>query len=364
MRLLLRIFGFAVLAVVVLVAGLGALAPWSQSGWFALGTLALAAVALVVKEQRPRRGLALISLLLLAILLGFRIVGGGDGMIAMRTLPSGDSARWLSRLVDEQDLALVGARVLAMEGRLPASEREQLVPAMREAYGVMRRDDVVTPSPVLDTLLGRQEPAAFDALVIEPRAEPKPGVPMKFAVLFLHGYAGSYTLECWLLARAAREIGALTVCPATDFSGHWQGEAGERILRASLDYLHTRGIERVFLAGLSNGAVGASALAPRFASSLVGLILISGAPASGGNAGLPTLVVHGAHDSMTPVETARAFAERTHATFAGLDGGHFVLLTKRVEAREAIVAWLMQRTGYHVVNPAGTWGGSGRTAGH
>jgi pimeloyl-ACP methyl ester carboxylesterase len=364
MRLLLRILGFVVLGAVALVALLGALAPWSQSGWFALGIVALAALALIIEEPKPRRGLALVSLLLLLILLVFRIVGAGDGMIAMHTLPGGDSARWLARLVDEQDLALVGARVLARQWRLPADERERLVPAMREAYGLMRRDDVVTPSPVLDTLLGRQGPAAFDTLVIEPRAEPKPEVPMKFAVLFLHGYAGSFTLECWLVARAAREIGALTVCPATDFSGHWQGAAGERLVRASLDYLTGRGIKRVFLAGLSNGAVGASALASRFASSLEGLILISGAPVGGGNAGLPTLLVHGTHDTVTPVAAARAFAERTHATFAGFDGGHFVLLTKRVEARQAIIDWLMHRTGYHVVNPAGTWGGSGRTAGH
>jgi pimeloyl-ACP methyl ester carboxylesterase len=233
---------------------------------------------------------------------------------------------------------------------------------MREAYLDMRRDDVFTPSPVVDTFLGRQAPGAFDALVIEPRAEPRP-VPMKYGVLFLHGYAGSYTLECWLLARAAREIGALTVCPATDFSGHWRNEAGERIARAALDYLHARGIERVFLAGLSNGAVGASALAPRFAASLVGLILISGAPASGSNAGLPALVVHGTEDTMTPVTAARAFAEHTHATLVEFDGGHFVLLTKRVAARQVIVDWLMHQTGYHV-NRASTWGGSGRTAGH
>jgi pimeloyl-ACP methyl ester carboxylesterase len=336
MRLLTRIF-----------AVLGVLASWSPSGWFALGTVAVAAVALLIEDRRPRRGLGLVALLLLAMLLIVRMVGAGDGMIAMRTLPSGDSARWLARLVDEQDLALAGARGLAMRWPLPPSERARLVPAMREAYVEMRRDDVFSPSPVVDTFLGRQVPGAFDTLVIEPRAEPKPSVPMKFGVIFLHGYAGSYTLECWLVARAAREIGALTVCPATDFSGHWRGEAGERILRATLDYLHARGIKRVFLAGLSNGAMGASALAPRFASSLEGLILISGAPATGGNGDLPTLVVHGSEDTMTPAATARAFAERTHATYAGFDGGHFVLLVRRTETREAIVNWLMRQAGYH-----------------
>jgi hypothetical protein len=348
MRLLVRIVAFSVLGMVALVALLGVAAPWSPSGWFVLGAVALAAAALAFKDKKPRRGLGLVALLLLAILLVVRMVGAGEGMIAMRTLPAGDSARWLARLVDEQDLAQVGARVLAARWQLPAAERERLVPAMHEAYLDMRRDDVFSPSPVLDTLLDRQTPSAFDALVIEPRAVPKPSVPMKFGVLFLHGYAGSFTLECWLLARAAREIGALTLCPATDFTGNWRGDAGERILRASLDYLHGRNVKRVFLAGLSNGAVGASALLPRFASAFEGLILISGAPASGGNGGLPTLVVHGEHDNVTPAAAARAFAERNHATFAGFDGGHFVLLTRRSETRQTIVDWLMHQTGYRV----------------
>lgn len=346
MRLLLRIVALTVLAVVALIALFGLWAPWSPSGWFALGAIAVGAVGLTIREPRPRRGLALAAVVLLAILLVVRIVGAGDGMIAMRTLPSGNSARLLARLVDEQDLALAGARVLANRRRLPASERERLLPALREAYVEMRRDDVVTASPVLDTLLGWQTPAAFDTLIIEPRAEPKPGVPMKFGVLFLHGYAGSFTLECWLVARAAREIGALTVCPATDFSGRWRGEVGERILRRSLEYLHGRGIRRVFLAGLSNGAMGASALAPRFASTFEGLILLSGAPADGDSGGLPTLVVHGAQDTMTPVASARAFAERHKATYAELAGGHFVLLTQRRDVREAVVKWLMHQTGY------------------
>ena len=346
MRLLTRIFALAVLGVVAFAVILGAFASWSPSGWFALGTFAVMGLALVIKDRRPRRGLGIVAALLFAILLIVRIVGAGDGMISMRSLPDGDSARWLGRIYDEQDLALMGARILAMRWVLPPDERQRLVPAMHTAYVEMRRDDAFSPSPVVDTFFGRQVPSAFDTLVIEPRAEPKPGVPMKFGVVFLHGFAGSYTLECWLVASAARAIGAVTVCPATDFSGHWRGDTGERILRATLDYLQSRGIKRIFLAGLSNGAMGASALAPRFVSSLEGLILISGAPASGGNAGLPTLVVHGSQDTVTPVEAARAFAERTHATYAGFDGGHFVLLVRRAETREAIVSWLMRQAGY------------------
>jgi pimeloyl-ACP methyl ester carboxylesterase len=343
-----RILGVPLLILVVLVALLGLMAPWSPSGWFGLGTLTVAALALAIRERAVRRGLGVVAGVLLAILLIVRMVGAEDGMIRMVTLPQGTSSRWLGRLVDEQDVALAGARVLAMQWPLPPDERRRLLPAMREAYVDMQRDDAFTPSPVLGTLLGRQGPSAFDALVIEPRAEGGSTAPVKIGVIFLHGYAGSYTIECWLVARAARTIGAVTVCPATDFSGYWRGEAGEQIVRATLDYLHARGIQRTFLSGLSNGAMGASALAPRLASSLAGLVLISGAPASGGNGGLPTLVVHGTDDPMASDASARAFAARNHASYAGFDGGHFVLLVRRAETREAIANWLMRQSGFRV----------------
>jgi pimeloyl-ACP methyl ester carboxylesterase len=273
------------------------------------------------------------------------MVGSESGMVRILTLPAGTPSRWSTRLIDEQDVALVGTRVLALRWPLSADERERLLPAMHDAYVDMRRDDVVTPSPVVDTLLDRQQPDGFDALVIEPRAEASPAP--KYGVVFLHGYAGSHTLACWLVAKAAQTIGAATVCPATGFSGHWRGENAERILRASLDYLHRRGIRQVFLAGLSNGASGASGLAPAFAPSLSGLILISGAPANGGNAGLPTLVLHGTDDAVASPAAAQAFAARTHASYASFPGGHFVLLVRREDTRKAIAGWLMGQLGLH-----------------
>jgi hypothetical protein len=345
MRSLPRLLAIGALAGLAAVALLGISAPWSPSGWFAIGVSATAIVALLIRERRARRGLLAVACVLGAIVLGVRLVGGESGMIRMLTLPQGTSSRWLGRLVDEEDVALLGTRALSLAGRLPAYERERLLPAMHGAYVAMRRDDVVAPSPVLDTLLGRQTPDAFDTLVIEPRAEPSPAP--RYGVVFLHGYAGSYTLECWLIAKAAQNVGAVTVCPATSFSAHWPGEDGERIVRASLEHLRRRGIQRVFLAGLSNGAVGASSLARIFAPSLSGLILISGAPSGGDNAGLPTLVIHGTDDTVASVASARAFATRTHATYQGFPGGHFVYLVRREEARKAIADWLMVRLGLH-----------------
>jgi len=340
-----RLVSIAALIVLGGLALLGAFASWSRSGWFALGSAGVAAIALSIRDRHARRGLALVAGGLFAVLLGVRWVGSESGMVRMLTLPQGMPSRWLARLIDEQDVALIGTRALAFRWPLSPDERTGLLAAMQVAYADMRRDDQVTPSPVVDTLLGRQSPDAFDTLVIEPRLEPHPAP--KYGVLFLHGYAGSHTMECWLVAKAAQNVGAVTVCPATTFSGYWKGEGSERIVRTSLDYLHARGITHVFLAGLSNGAVGVSTLARTFAPSLAGLVLISGAPADGNNAGLPTLVIHGTLDAVASPSAAQTFAARCHARYASFPGGHFVLLTRREQARRTLALWLMEQLGLH-----------------
>ena len=331
-----RVAAAASLAVVALFAVAGAFAPWSLSGWLMLAVGAL--LALAVSVRRRRRLIAVAGAAFL-VLVGVRVFGHGD--MRMLTLPGGGS-RWAGRTFDEQDVSLVGARILPWFWHLPADERDRLLPAMRSAYVEMRSDVGGVPSPVLDTMLRRQSPAAFDTLVVEPRVGSRTGV------IFLHGYAGSFAVECWLVARAAQAIGAVTVCPATEFPGHWSEhnhvDEGAHIVQATLDHLRARGIERVYLAGLSNGAVGAAALASHFPS-LAGLILISGAPSTGGSARLPTLVLQGDHDPMARASTARAFAARTHASYVSFDAGHFVLLVRREETRAAIAAWLGRQEG-------------------
>jgi pimeloyl-ACP methyl ester carboxylesterase len=235
-------------------------------------------------------------------------------------------------------VTLLGTRVLLWRWPLTRDERAGLLGATHDAYVEMRADVGGSPSPVANTLLARQSPVGFDTIVLEPKA-PAPGV----GLIFLHGYGGSFRLECWLAARAAGAIGAVTVCPATTLAGHWGSRDGERIVRATLDYLHGRGVRRVYLAGLSNGATGAVGLAPRLAASLAGLVVISGAPASGANAGLPTLVIHGERDTISSAAAAHTFATRTHSSYSGFEGGHFILLTQRSQIDAAIGDWLRRR---------------------
>jgi pimeloyl-ACP methyl ester carboxylesterase len=326
-----RAFAAALLACVATLALLGAQAPWSPSGWVLLSAAGGIAASAFAGPAR-RRLLCATAGAAVTVLIIVRLLAAGAGM---PTLPGGTSSRWLGRVVDEQDLALLGARLLVRWWPVVPEEREGLVHEMRTAYVDMRRASGGAPSPVLDTTLGRQGPEGFDTLVLE-SSDPKPSA----GVVFLHGYAGSFRLECWLVAEAARAIDAITVCPATGFRGRWTGHDGERTLRATLDYLHARGVRRIYLAGLSNGARGASALAPKFASMLSGLILISGAPSGGTAAQLPALVIHGEGDRIASAAAARAFAARAQARYVGLDGGHFVLLMRRAQTREALARWL------------------------
>jgi len=93
-----RVLGIAALVGLGLTALLGALAPWSPSGWFALGALAIAAIALLVRDRSARRGLAIVAAVLVAILLGVRMVGSESGMVRILTLPAGAPSRWSTRL--------------------------------------------------------------------------------------------------------------------------------------------------------------------------------------------------------------------------------------------------------------------------
>ena len=103
MRVMLRILAAAMLGGVAGAALMGVSAPWSPSGWFGLGAMVVAALALWIKERGARRSLGVVAAILFAILLIVRVVGASDGMIRLVTLPQGSSStswRWLGSVVD------------------------------------------------------------------------------------------------------------------------------------------------------------------------------------------------------------------------------------------------------------------------
>jgi pimeloyl-ACP methyl ester carboxylesterase len=215
-------------------------------------------------------------------------------------------------------------------------------PALLALASIGEGDVVVPGSMVMARLLRDPEaarvPGALDAayremagrvarsdLMIVEASQPPRG-----ALIFLHGFAGSFALECWLMAQPD----LVTFCPSVGWRGDWWNHA--RTLDETLALVRRRGFSEVYLAGLSNGGAGAARLAAH--RGFRGVILVSGTAAAPAP-GIPVLVVQGRRDRMAGVESARRYAERTHADYVELNGGHFVLLLDG-KARVAIADWL------------------------
>jgi len=322
-------------------------ASWSSVAYvIAIGVLLGGLVTLPDPKRAPRsrpRGLSRGAVVALAMIAIARAVVAGEGR-HMRMPASGGGradaraeggARMIDRLVDEGDMAVAGTRVLLATGMLHDDEA-QLPSAMTSAYGAMRRDQGDAPSPVAATYLGLQGPDAFDLVLVEPDASADTTAPTRSALVFLHGFAGSFDLPCWQIARAVAPAGVVTACPSTRWVGDWWSPAGEATLRRTVEILRARGVDRIVLAGLSNGGFGAAKLARRMNGSFAGLVLISGADSATPPAGIPTLVIHGRRDTMCSYESARVYAANAGAKLVTLDAGHFAMLVKGDEADRAV----------------------------
>jgi pimeloyl-ACP methyl ester carboxylesterase len=157
-----------------------------------------------------------------------------------------------------------------------------------------------------------------------------------------------------MATRGARQAGLLAICPAAGPAGEWWRREYRGTIRESVAYLRRRGVEHVYLGGLSNGGIGASRIAPLRARELdlAGLILISGVASNGGTGGVPALIVQGRDDDMTPASHARALVDRARPRpdYVELPGSHF-LLAERLDAVSAAVRdWLRRRN--ELIRPA------------
>ena len=329
------------LGVLVVVA---CVTPITPSGRLYLLAYALVVVGALAAPWWPAtyRTIMGAGLLLLCLVATARLWSAGSGRtLSMLTLPDHSSARWANRLVDEQDVALVGTRLLTFARMLTPRENRDLLPAMARAYRQMRAAEGATPSPFVSTYLNREHPTAFDTIVIEPRA----GRAAEVAVVFLHGFTGSFTLPCWLVAQAAGAIDAVTMCPSVGWRGDWWTQHGAATARTTLDELRGRGVRRVYLAGLSNGGIGAGELASDLGPGIAGLIMISGASPYAQTGDLPVLLLHGRDDERVPASVSRAFAQRagTRATYIEFQSGHFALVIDADRMLNEIETWLTRQ---------------------
>jgi len=338
-RLILLICGtLAALPLLVLVA-LIPTTPITLVGSLYLigGILIVAGMIGATWWRHGSRTLALLgTTLILAIIVVRMLFPPSGSRLFLTSLPSQSGSHWLNRIFNEQDVVLFGARVGRQLGLISPAENNGLVPALAETYSHMHE---VTPlSPFLVTYLNQERPSAFDVVVAETAGDARP----TRGIIFLHGFGGNFTLQCWLMAHAGERIGAMTVCPSTRATGDWWSPQGAEILRQTLTYLQQRGVERIYLAGLSNGGIGASRLAKRLESQLAGLILISGADPDAPISRLPVLLVQGKNDERMPMWVAERYAAaaRATSTYLLLEGDHFVLLRQADRVQAAIADWI------------------------
>jgi pimeloyl-ACP methyl ester carboxylesterase len=321
----------ALLAVTTPVSALGLL--------YVLGALVTIAGLVTARARTTRRrGVTRLGVALLAAAMLLRIAFAGHGKTVSMTRGTSSTAPLLDRLLPEADVAVTSARAVIMTGMLPAGDTRNLVPTLKRAFETMNDAEGSTPSPIVMTTLDQQGADAFDTLEVS-----APTADARSAVLFLHGYGGNFTLQCWMVAQAARRAGAATFCPSTRMAGDWWRGAGPEIVRLMLDRLRGRGFDTIVLAGLSNGGVGASRIAPRVRDRIAGLLLISGAAPDAPSAGVPTLVLEGSRDTMMSPQVTRQYAQQSGAAYVELDGTHFLLIEKPEAMTDAMARWLSPR---------------------
>lgn len=317
-------------------AGAG-LSWWSAVLGAGLGLLALGSVARGLSWGDGSRLFGAGAALVLVPWLVRSFVVTGTERARLTVLPDDTGSRLVSRLYPEHDIALLTARVLGAWHPLRDVDAASFPAILEQSFARTDPPAAAVPTPAIATYLGLQSATGFDTLVVAP---PPARAASDAALIFLHGYAGHFYVYCWEAAQAAAAANLLTLCPTADPTGAWWTPDGERIFQATLDYAHRIGMNRIYLAGLSNGAAGASVLALAHQRDLSGLALISGTRAEH-PPGIPTLVVHGASDELMPPSAARAYAARAPgATYREIPGGHLVFLSRFSEVRPLVSAFL------------------------
>lgn len=331
----------AALGVGLVIAWLGlGLSGWSGALAVGVSLLALGGWLFVQRRRYAPRLIGAGLLLLLGPWAWRALTAGARDGVRLTTLPGDGGARLVSTLYPESDGCGVAAALLEATGGLRDEEAGQFREILAQAYARTAPGAPSLATPAIPTYLGLETPEQFDTIVIEPSAADLGAKQPDAAVIFLHGYGGNFYVYCWELAQAASEANLITLCPSVDASGAWWTPRGAQTLRATLDYAHGLGARRVYLAGLSNGAAGASVLALEHAADFAGLVLISGTRASAPPP-LPTLVIQGKTDQMMPAASARAYAASSpRARYYEVAGGHLVFLSKYQLIRPVIAEFL------------------------
>ncbi|MFO0599966.1 MAG: hypothetical protein U0228_31945 [Myxococcaceae bacterium] len=169
------------------------------------------------------------------------------------------------------------------------------------------------------------------------------------AIIFLHGFGGLLTLYVEAIARGTHGDFDV-IAPALDPLGAWWTPRGQAVITRTLDALPDD-VDRtqVYLVGLSNGGIGASATLahPAVAKRFAGVVLLSGVGELDELTHPPptrVLLISGTRDVRFRGEWVSSQFDALTAlgadvTWRRFDADHFLLLTHATEWTSAFEAW-------------------------
>ena len=334
------------------VCGLTLLGPPSgETSVFTIAVLAMVIGGLMAPWRRYLAWGARAGFVLLFLVVVYRFFAAESGTTVRDvTGPDGREGRWIDRVVPERDVALGGTTLLLALGKMGPPE-PGLRAALRDGYDRMRRAEGPVPSAIVGTFLFGQSPTDHSVIRIAPADRFN---PPEAVVVFLHGFIGNITVACWHVAQAANPVGLDVVCPSTGWQARWAEPDGRATVDATIAALRARGVQRIYMAGLSAGAIGLSQMARDL--DVEGVILISGASSRARPAAVPTLVLQGRRDPRTPPAPARAYARavgRRARYVEHPEAGHWMILSHHDFVQENLRHWLAAQEGLGAIHGVG-----------
>ena len=229
--------------------------------------------------------------------------------------PPGDRyCRWSPvNLVPEIDQAKLGAIISPMADQIMTRQKANRLKGLFIAtYREMDRDpEFVAVGSVMNTSYRDTFRLPFDQRHLYVYIPAHPANQRLPAIVFLHGSAGGFKVYMWIWKRFADAHGVAIVAP-TFGAGNWYEPGGLEAIEAAYDYckgLQAVDSNQIYLAGLSNGAIGVSREVSAHPERYHGIIYISGVMEPDVMAGpgfvngcieKPILVLHGEQDERIP----------------------------------------------------------------
>jgi poly(3-hydroxybutyrate) depolymerase len=267
----------------------------------------------------------------------------------------------LGALLPEVDQFMLGFKlVTAVDSLFTRNQAHELSLLTRGIYAELEADAdfhaLGSSMPeAYDELWGRHFDHGHYFLYVPPGLDHKAPAP---ALVFLHGSGGNFKAYTWLLSRVADECGMVLISPSNGM-GNWNAPQGVRAVAAALDDAAKSiplDMERVHLAGLSNGGLGVSRLAASdlgkqfrsliFISAVCDEASIASSAFADQWRGRPALIITGdADDRVVPQYVIRyatslrdSGARIEMSTYEGAD--HFLFFSHRDRCLVQLSNWL------------------------